>query len=821
MTAHSPATAIRCRVRNAFAAALLASTGVGAMVLPVSSASAQTARSFDIAAGSLANALNDLAEQSGVQLIYAGALVEGRSSPGLKGSVSTAQALSQLLAGSGITFRQTGANAYTLERAPQAADGAVNLGPVRVEGEGAGNGNRYSSPANGTALTEGTGSLTTNGPVTAATGLALTLRETPQSVTVITRERMDNQALNSITDVVQQMTGVSSFGLGGGTAASYSWFDVRGFRLTTVLLDGVPIPVSLFGDSVDSIAYDSVSLIRGANGLMAGSGEPAGTIGLTRKRPTEVFSAAGSLQIGRWNQVRGTVDVGGPLVDSGKLRGRIAVAYGEGDTWLDRYNEDEFSLYGIIEADVGERSRVFVSVESGRTVGRAGGPYQLSTFFVDGSPTPFTRGDNAFATWSFNREKRINVTVGFDHEFSDDWSARAQYIHGDGSSTRKFGNVSASPELDGEVGLYGRRIGNDIAPRAWGGSVDGRYSLWGREHQIVVGFNGYTEPLTDHVGNTAWEDVWPNVFDWQGIVDEPDWDSLPDPWERFKGTTTQYGAFLSNRLEVLDSLAVITGARLSNWRYKYRSLDTGILSDNRKQNGVFTPFLGIVYDFTSALSAYASYTTIFQPNSSRDQSGRVLDPQDGNAYELGLKGAWFDNRLNASAAVYEIRKNNLPVPDGGLTPMGDDSYVATDHTKARGWEVEVAGEILPGWSLQGGYARTIIRDSSGVRLLTTAPKETLKLFTTWTPQFVPDLTVGGGVNWQSKVYADWVEPAALPAATIRPYTLVNLFGRYRIGQNLSLAVNVNNLFDKAYRVDETAHDYGAPRNVRFTLRAGF
>lgn len=768
------------------------------------SAQGTQAVTLSIAAQPLGAALNALSAATGVPIGFAPGLVAGKSATALQGNFTPKQAVDRLLAGSGLIAAPEGA-ALVIRTAPPAAD-AATLGAVTVTAE-----------ADRSGATEGTGSYTTRN-TSIATGLNLTLRETPQSVTVVTRQRMDDQGLNSLNEVTQQMIGVSSFGQGGGPAASYSWFNARGFSLDNVLLDGTPIPVNLFGDSVDSIAYDSISLIRGANGLIAGSGEPSGTLSLTRKRPTDSFAASGSLTLGQWAQRRATIDVGGPLIESGRVRGRLAVAAGEGKSWLQRYNENEAAVYGIVEADVGPQSRVSLSVEHGNTIGRAGGPYQLATVYADETtPTPFSRGENAFSNWSFNREKRTNVTVGFDHRFNEDWTARGQYIHSQGSSTRRFGNVSGYPEFNGEVGLYGRRIGNDLSPKALSASVDGRYRLWGREHQVVLGFNGYSSTTEDHRGNVAWEDTWPNVFLWQGQVAEPNWDALPDPWARGKAETTQYGVYVSNRLKVLDSLAVITGARLSNWRYRYSDMDTGEITDDRKENRVFTPYLGLVYDLSSNLSAYASYTTIFQPNSQKDQAGRLLDPQDGKSYEVGLKGAWFNNRLNASAAIFQTRKNNLAVPDGGLTPTGDDAYVATDHTRSRGWEVEVAGELLPGWQLQAGYGRAVIRDSDNQRLLTEAPKETLKLFTTWTPRSMQALTVGGGLYWQSEAFAGWAEGATLRSSTIKPYTVVNLMARYRINPKLSLTVNLNNLFDRVYRVDETGHDYGAPRNLRATL----
>lgn len=655
-----------------------------------------------------------------------------------------------------------------------------------------------------------------------STGLRLTPRETPQSVTVITRQQMDDQGLHSLIDVLQQMTGVSSFGLGGGRAASYSWFHARGFSLDNTLLDGVPVPVNLFGDSVDSIAFDSVSLVRGPNGLMMGSGEPSGTIALTRKRPTDSFAGSGSVSLGRWNQYRATVDVGGPLIDSGRVRGRLAAAYNEGKSWLERYNDDETALYGIIEADMGAHSRLSLSVETGRTTGRAGGPYQLATAYADGSALPFARGDNAFADWSVNRERRTTITLGLDHSFNDDWSARVQYIHSQSSSLRKFANVASNPELDGSVDIYGRRLGSDNSPQALAVTLHGNYALWGRKHQVVFGFNGYSNLYKDRPGNVDYTDEGgvPDIFQWQGRLPEPDWDTLADPWDQTRNRTTQYGLFASNRLELHDKLALIIGARLTNWRYSETNMSTGEVTDQRKESSVFTPYLGVVYDLSSALSVYSSYTTIFQPNRDRDQAGRQLDPQNGDTYELGLKGAWFNNRLNASLAVFTTRKENLAVTDGGTTPKGDDSYVALDHARSRGWEMEIAGEPMRGWSLQAGYGQAVIRDKDGKRLLREVPKQTFKLFTSWTPAAMAKLTLGSGVYWQSKLTGD-VDPEFLATSEIKSYAVLNLMGRYRFDDKVDLTVNVANLFDRAYRVDPTGQDYGSPRALSATLRYQF
>ena len=796
-----------------------------ALLLPATPAYAQTPGSVSTAvplalpAQPLAQMLAALSRQFGTAIGGDASLLEGRSAPALQGNLTLQQALEQVLAGSDLSVRDSGSGALTIVRKGGSPDtresrtDATTLARVRIIGS-----------VLQERSTEETASYTT-GSTSAATGLNLSLRETPQAVSIITRQRIEDQGLRSVGEVLDQVTGMSSYGMGGGRYTSYSWFHMRGFQVNNMLLDGALVPAQLFNTDWRGIGtdmIDSVTVVHGANGLLAGSGDPSGTVALTRKRPTQRFQGSTSISVGRWDQRHANLDVGGPLIDSGRLRGRLVTAVGSGESWLERYRDDETMVYGILEADVGSASRAWLALDHGRTHGRGGAAYQASTMYEDGSPTSYRRGFNAFSNWSFSRQRNTNVTLGFEHRFNSDWSGRVQYITGESHNYRKFSNVTGSPFLDGSVGVYSRRQGDKTAAQSLLATVDGHYRLWGREHQVTVGFNGYASRGKDNEGNVADSSVtWPDIQNWQGIIDEPDWGRLSDPWERHRRRSSQYGIFVNNQLKVLESLSLLTGARLSNWRNRETSMDTGEVSDDRSENAVFTPFIGLVHDLNRNLSAYASYTTIFQPNSARDQAGTLLDPETGRSFEVGLKGAWYDNRLNASLALFQARKDNLAVPDGGLTPSGEDSFVATDHTRARGWELEIGGEPLPGWSLQAGYGQAIIRDSSGIRLLTDAPRHTFRLFTSWTPGTMPQLTVGGGLYWRSKTYASYLEPASLPAGTIRSYTVGNLMARYHINGNLSLALNVINLFDRVYRVDETGHDYGSPRTAMVTAKYQF
>lgn len=818
---------------------LLATSAAFTLVMPIGAAqaeeapaSATAARSFDIPPQSLSSALQQFTEQSGVQVAYEAALGAGVQSPGVSGTYAAAEALSHLLTGTGVTFRWTSPNAVVLERAPQAADGAIRLGPVRVEGEGGTrNGGGYSGSTNGTAHTENTGSYTTDGTVSAATGLALTLRETPQSVTVVTRQRIDDQALNSFDKVLEQVPGLyfwsSASGVGSGGEVR-----ARGYPINSLQVDGVTVPASLWGDyntaSVDTALYDSITVVRGATGLLTGAGDPSGSISLTRKRPTDIFQASVAQSVGSWDQLRSVADVSGPLNARGSLRGRLVAAYDEGESWIDRYQGDKIVAYGVLEADLGDKTTLNLALEYARQNASSAGVWtNTSVAFIDGSLTSSARNINLRADWSHHRNERTTVSAALEHRFSEDWQARMSYIHSHSDTAGRFGWAGvAETSLDGTNTILITKYRSEFRADVFDARLNGRFTLLGRQHDVVFGLNASNLNnlvpfnVLDYIDGVQ-------ILDWDGSYPEPDWSAMTNYPE--KATTRQSGAYVATHLRPTDRLSLLAGIRWSNWEIRRRDLTSGDLVDDRKERSVFTPYVGASYDLTNWLTAYASYTTIFNPQSARDVNGRTLDPERGESWELGFKGEWLGGRLNASAAAFWSGKDNLAVADGdNLTPQGEQAYIAADDTKARGFDVEVSGELTPGWQIQASYTRTVLEDSSGNRLSTQVqPEHQAKLFTTWTPRSLSRLTVGGGVLWNSKIYGTLsIDPQSNGQFVDRTYTqnsyaVVNLNANYAFTDRLKLAVQLNNLFDKAYRVHGVFRYYGAPRNVYATLKYQF
>lgn len=792
-------------------------------------------QSYDIPAGPLATALSSLASAANVLLTFTSEQTSGKTTAGIRGQYTVQEALAAVLAQTGLLAVRMDNGGYVLRTAPEPAVVPTSKPPsaqestlpaVRVTAQSARDG-----------TTEGSGSFTTRS-TSAATGLNLSLRETPQSITVVTRQRLDDQALSSLGQVLAQVPGLSVSGSSLQSSNSEAPIFSRGYLLSNFQIDGAVASPFTFSEAgtgwagvgaLQTVLYDSVTVVRGAAGLLSGAGDPSGTINLVRKRPLETFQASVSGSAGRWGQYRAVGDVGGPLNDAGTLRGRLVVSADEGKSWVDRYQQERRAAYAVLDADLGKATVLSLALEShdGNFKGVGNQTSMPVIFADDGTVTPFSRSDNATANWSYSNERKNVASLALEHRFNDDWEARLRYAYTSLKVDSKSGNILGI-NRDGSISVF--RPIRYISPtrdgsHEWDLRLNGRYTLLGRRHEVMAGFNGYRTQERSNRNSLGFGTTTASWLDWNGAMPEPDWAGIPQTKSRYK--TEQAGVFLATRLRPTDALSVILGGRLSTWRTSTVDELTGSTTDDRKESSVFTPYSGIVYDLTGWLSTYASYTEIFKPQSYKGVDGRFLDPEEGKNYEIGLKGEWFGGRLNASAAVFKTRKDNLAVHrDGVFTPAGEDAYSAEDGTKASGWELEVSGELARGWHLQAGFARIVSRDSDGGLLNSGfVPKHSFKLFTTWTPAQFTGLTIGGGVLWQSEInqssYAAYYSAAQLALLRQKSYAVASLMAQYRFNDRLSLLVNLNNLFDKVYRNNVYYHEYGAPRNLYATLKYQF
>jgi len=678
--------------------------------------------------------------------------------------------------------------------------------------------------------TEGTGSYTTGRSKT-ATPLSISPRDTPQSVTVITQQRIEDQGLHTVTDVVNNTTGVSV----NQYETHRAGLTARGFDIDNLQVDGVPTtwdqPWSS-GEVLGTLAvYDRVEVVRGATGLMTGAGNPSAAINLVRKRAT-AKDVTGSVEggVGRWNERRAMVDLSAPLSKDGAVRARVVGEHRQAGSWVDLMKSKSQTFYGTIEADLSPKTVVAAGFSRQETDPEGPMWGGLPFWYTDGSRTNWDRSKTTAADWTRWNTAYDNLFANIEHTFDNGWKLRGTYTQGDRKGDSYLLYLSGVPEratgqgLAAFAGSYLTRTKQDDA----GLHAGGPFTLGGRKHEAAFGFMHSRQVFDSQSRAADFGGDYPpigNFNTWNGAsYPEPGW----GPLAFYESSTTRQDALYGvARLSLADPLNVIVGARVTT----YDKTGVGAWSPEYKlkYERELTPYAGVVYDLNGNFSAYASYTDIFQPQNRKDFAGANLEPVVGKSAEAGVKGEFFDGRLNASFALFRIKQDGLAQEAGmvdrdGNGPLAPEAYYrAASGATSKGFEFDLAGELAKGWNASVGYSQFNAEDAAGVDVNSVYPRKLFRVFTTYQ---LDALTVGGGVNWESRTYT--LDPAA-PAGTNgvigqKAYSLVNLMARYDITKQLSAQLNINNLFDKTHFGMFAAYGaitYGSPRNVSLALKYRF
>ncbi len=696
----------------------------------------------------------------------------------------------------------------------------TTLAPVTVQGDD-------------TGASEGTGSYTA--PTATVGGkLPLLLREIPQSVTVITRQRMEDQNMTSLEDVMAQTPGITT---DLAATAVVPQFYSRGFPIEYFQFDGVPMQTG--GASwaqPDLFMFDRVELLRGAAGLFNGAGQPGGVINLVRKRPTREFQFMGALSAGSWDNYRAEADVSTPLNASGSVRGRVAAAYEDRHFFYDVANSQKSAVYGIVEADLTSDTLLTVG---GSYQKRDWLPYMMQMpRYQDGGDLGLTRSTFLGVNWNRWDFETTQVFAELSHRFSQDWNVKLNVNHAQETSDLKYAYVRGAVNRETGLGprLYGganqyrnRQLGVDMM-------VSGAFEAWGQRHELVFGGNWYDRSARAY-----------NAYSLPGFSAKPvdvfhfDSSQYSEPGDPTWGSqsdvkTTQSGLYGMARLKVADPLTVILGSRVSWWRTQTDNLMSGQQGQAITEKGRLTPYAGVVYDINQTWSAYASYADIFRVQSSlQTADGSTLPPVVGANYEAGLKSEWLDGKLNASLAVFRINERNRAQRDPNYPETGDCCYAASGQVRSQGVEAEIAGQLTPGWQVAGGYTfntTRYLKDQSlgGSTFRTFTPKHIFRLWTTYQmPGEWQRWNIGGGVNIQSGIYTESANQGPVSGSSVRVsqsgYAIWNARVGYRVNEHVSFGLNLNNVFDKVYyqrlgNVD-MGNAYGEPRNAMLSMRVRY
>ncbi|WP_085533884.1 MULTISPECIES: TonB-dependent receptor [unclassified Pseudomonas] len=773
---------------------------------------------FNIASQSMASALQEFGRQANLQVLYSPDDVQGKRSNALTGSYSAERAIAVLLNGTGVAYSLKGNSVTILNRA---STGSLELGASTITAQGLG------------MTTEDTGSYTT-GAMQTASKLALTARETPQSVTVITRQRMDDQNMKTLEDVLKSTPGISVTKDGPQRPTFYS----RGFTIENLMTDGLPNDLSHYlsrdmNSTPDMAIFDRVEVVRGATGMMQGAGSPSAAVNMVRKRPTATPRVTVTGSAGSWDNYRTEFDASNALNDSGTLRGRIVTAYQTKDSFQDFTSSERSVFYGITEADLNEDTTFTFGISNQNANNNtAWGGLPVAK---DGSDLHLKRSTYLGSDWEYWDQDNTTAFTRLEYRFANNWKMLL-------AASRSWSDLSMLGSIPERMGPdydeFGQNIGRyDYKDKqsSYDGYVTGPFSLFGRTHELVVGaskreltFNGKGLPI-DLETHT-------DLNNPSGI---PKPDMSANPWTQHR-TSELEGTYVTTRLNLTDDLKLILGGRLDWYKYDVTTTWNGKPSASSLPNKVtrhLTRYAGAIYDLDEHHSVYVSYTDIFKPQTELDTSNNALKPIEGKNYELGIKGEYFDGSLNASAAIFRIDQENRAkeVSPNQCTPAGTTCYEAAGEVRSQGIELEINGSLAPGWELGAGYTYASVKytkdsnpDNKGRLYDTDIPRHVFKAFTTY--QLPGDLnrwTIGGGVYRQNTIYnqgTNFYDTTSKFRIEQEAYTLVDLMTSYKASEHVDIRLNINNVFDKKYyqsigtNTVYGINQYGDPRNAMVTVR---
>jgi outer membrane receptor for ferric coprogen and ferric-rhodotorulic acid len=643
------------------------------------------------------------------------------------------------------------------------------------------------------------------------------IREIPQSVSVITAARIDDQKLTTVGEALGTATGITVIPNEG----SNSQYKSRGFQLNA-MYDGVPTLSGLSGyQQMDVAIYERIEILRGPSGLLQGSGEAAGTVNLVSKRGHDEFEAAVGATVGSWQNHRVTAEVGGPLGPGRSVLGRAVVAIDDRDDFVDFAHYSRRTVYSSLDWRLDDST--VASLSFGVQDDRAQAGYSGNPAWTDGQQLDVPRSTNLAQTWNRHAVDTANIAGELRHEFTDGWSITARVRQSDQRDFFRDSLAEQGVRVSDRTVPYGRRELRTTYKRAGVDLFAARtLTAFGRSHSILLGYNW-------EEFNSKFEGV--SLRSATSVIrvplEHPEWVPPLDAPYNSGGETEreQRGLYMQVRAGLAKRLTLVAGARLSDVGIRSRSVPPGTLSqwrDDGTKDGQFTPSTALIFEVTPWASIYASSAEIFTPQSALQVSGRPLQPRTGEQVEVGAKLEMLEGRLNISTAIFQVRELHRALSD--LANPG--FWVDAGEVESKGWELEVIGSPAPSFELQLGYSRLDSRlvvappGQQGDRFSALEPRHSWRAWATRRIDagLFEGLSFGAGVSMQSGIEFD-------PPRIQGGYTVANVMAGYRLSQRMNLAFNANNIFDKTYYTrlggTNSYNTFGPPRNYKVSLSTSF
>lgn len=654
---------------------------------------------------------------------------------------------------------------------------------------------------------------------------ALKLREIPESVSVLTRQQMDDQGMVSMDEALEQITGVNVI---ANDTLSHQYF-ARGYALG-VMYDGIPSYNGMTpSHHFDLALYERLEVLRGPAGLMRGVGEPGGSVNLVKKKPKDAFALSWKASAGSWNNYRTEADITGPLSEDGRLRGRLVAARQDQHYFYDHTSSDKSVGMAALDYDLSDNTLLSLSYShqeqdvvapwSGlpaSSLADARGYFPL----LDVSRSTF----NA-PTWGGMGYDTREIAAALEHQFDNGWTAKVAINNRLQNQNYKYAYTSSGLNPSTQRLSYSTFRGDyDYTRNGLDIYANGPFQLLNRTHQLTVGANIETY---NSEGKSGRGPTFANVPFSEGAY-------LPEPEIAYtsgsENETTQHGVYSQGRFSLSDPLTLVLGARTTHFKNKSRNIAPAVATawrDGAEADGEITPYGGLVYDLNRNVTLYTSYTDIFVPQTQLKAGGGVLDPRIGRQYEVGTKTAWFDERLAVSLAWFDLQDENRAYADPDFPT--ENYYLNAGKVQSRGWELEISGEPVEGLELMAGYTHLTTRflkdrNNEGKTFSIQTPKQQFKLWGNYSfsKGALQGLSLGLGMLANSEVQSSrgWRDEVVNSG-----YAVFNGRIGYKINDNYSVSLLANNLLDRTYYASVGTPNiynfYGEPRNFTLTLNATY
>ncbi|WP_077033959.1 TonB-dependent siderophore receptor [Pelomonas sp. KK5] len=643
-----------------------------------------------------------------------------------------------------------------------------------------------------------------------ATGLAMDVKDTPQSISSIDKDDMADFGLSGSNEALRMATGINVEQYETNRAT----FNSRGFEIQLTQVDGLGMTNS-WGTVVgreDTFLFERIELIRGANGLLTGVGNSSGTINYIRKRPTNTDGGEVGVSFGSWGLKRAELDYNKVLTTDGRWAGRLVVATEDKDSWIRDLHDRRNTVYGVIDGQIGDNGVLTVGLTAVDSKQNSPMWGSLTLLRADGTQADFPVGSSTSADWTYWNTKSYNAFAEYTHRLADNWEAKLTYNvrHGNEATKLLYAYTNTGTLNNDNTGLIGwpYRSLSSTDDTVLDANVSGQFSAFGRKHSLLVGISrSHEKTSTDTFAAESNAFLPLPAFPYGGdTYPEPSWGARTPSTA---GEQTLTRLYVASRLALTDSFKAVVGlnaARLvRGGDSQYGS--GGQLLDPKTSK--LSPYLGFTYDITPDVLGYVSYSDIFQAQEQNDVHGFQLAPMKGVNTEAGIKAEWLGKALLTTFAVFTAKQQGL------ATYAGIDSnqqyYYEPKDVRSKGFEAEATGRIGKDAKVSLGYTHLMLTGPDGNDIYEWIPRNTLKARVESRVPALPALRLGLGARWQSDISK--IGSAVQPA-----YAVADAFAAWELNPKTTLRLNVNNLSDRKY-ITGLAYGavYGEPRNFAVSL----